>query len=84
MQARQEAFNAANHANFNAPVTVLNNSNFGIIQRAGGPRILRFALKAYFGSHPVTPNRHNWYHCSKEGIPCALPAQPEDCFQPPF
>ncbi|HZT33805.1 MAG TPA: TonB-dependent receptor [Bryobacteraceae bacterium] len=48
VEARAEAFNAINHANFNAPTTNLSNSKFGVIQGAGDPRILQFAMKLYF------------------------------------
>ena len=34
--------------NYNAPVTALNNANFGKIQSAGDPRIMQFALKVDF------------------------------------
>ena len=48
LEARAEAFNAINHANFNNPTTALNSSNFGKILGAGDPRILQFALKFHF------------------------------------
>ncbi len=48
LEARGEAFNAINHANFSNPTTSLNSSNFGKILGAGDPRILQFALKLHF------------------------------------
>ena len=36
-------FNVLNHTNFNAPVTALNNANFGKILSAGDPRIMQLA-----------------------------------------
>lgn len=48
MEARAEAFNAINHANFSNPTTSLSSSNFGRILGAGDPRILQFALKMHF------------------------------------
>jgi hypothetical protein len=48
LEARAEAFNAINHANFDGPTTNLSNSKFGIIASAQDPRILQFALKLYF------------------------------------
>ena len=48
VQFRWEVFNVLNHVNFNAPITALNNANFGKIQSAGDPRIMQFALKFNF------------------------------------
>ena len=48
LEARAEAFNAINHANFGNPTTSLSSSNFGKILTAGDPRILQFALKVHF------------------------------------
>lgn len=48
VQFRWEVFNVLNHVNFNAPVTALNNANFGKILTAGDPRIMQFALKFNF------------------------------------
>jgi hypothetical protein len=61
LEARFEAFNVINRANFDNPTTALNSSNFGLItgtaQAPGGslllpsigdPRILQFALKLHF------------------------------------
>ena len=45
IQFRWEVFNVMNHVNFNAPVSSLNSSSFGLIQSAGDPRIMQFALK---------------------------------------
>jgi len=45
IQFRWEVFNVINHVNFNAPVTSLNSASFGLIQAAGDPRIMQFALK---------------------------------------
>ena len=45
LQFRWEVFNVINRVNFNAPITALNNGNFGRIQSAGDPRIMQFALK---------------------------------------
>jgi hypothetical protein len=48
VQFRWEVFNVLNHVNFNAPITALNNANFGKIQTAGDPRIMQFAMKFNF------------------------------------
>lgn len=48
LEARAEAFNLTNHANFKAPTTALNNSKFGVITSASDPRIFQFAMKLYF------------------------------------
>jgi Carboxypeptidase regulatory-like domain len=48
LEARAEAFNAINHANYNGPATGLNSSTFGVISSAGDPRILQFAMKLHF------------------------------------
>ena len=48
LQFRWEVFNVLNHTNFNAPITALNNGNFGRIQSAQDPRIMQFALKYEF------------------------------------
>jgi hypothetical protein len=51
LQFRAEAFNLPNHVNpgtTNAPVTALNNPNFGRTQSAADPRILQLALKYVF------------------------------------
>jgi len=48
VEARAEAFNVINHANFSAPNTSLSSANFGRITSAGDPRILQFALKLHF------------------------------------
>ena len=53
LQARFEAFNAINHANFGNPATNLSSSTFGLITgtasgSVGEPRILQFALKLHF------------------------------------
>ncbi len=45
---RAEAFNVPNRMNANAPVTALNNANFGKIQTATDPRIMQFAVKWTF------------------------------------
>lgn len=61
-QARADAFNLLNHANFAAPVAVLNDPNFGLstqmlgsglgglsaLYQVGGPRSLQLALKLLF------------------------------------
>jgi hypothetical protein len=47
-ELRFEFFNVLNHVNFNAPVANLHSPTFGIIQSAGDPRILQFALKYSF------------------------------------
>jgi hypothetical protein len=47
-ELRFEFFNVLNHVNFNAPVANLRSPTFGIIQSAGDPRILQFALKYSF------------------------------------
>jgi hypothetical protein len=48
LEARFEAFNVINYANFNNPTTGMTSSNFGLITGAGDPRILQFALKLHF------------------------------------
>jgi hypothetical protein len=61
LEARFEAFNLINHANFDNPNGALNSSNFGLITATqsspggslllpsvGDPRILQFALKLHF------------------------------------
>ncbi len=48
LEARGEAFNVINHTNFNGPSTGLNSSTFGVINSAGDPRILQFAMKLHF------------------------------------
>ena len=48
IQFRWEVFNVLNHTNFNAPVTALNNANFGKILSAGDPRIMQAAVKFDF------------------------------------
>ena len=48
LESRAEAFNVINHTNFNGPTTGLNSSNFGVINSAGDPRILQFAMKLHF------------------------------------
>jgi hypothetical protein len=48
LEARGEAFNVINHANFGAPSSSLSSANFGRITSAGEPRILQFALKLHF------------------------------------
>jgi len=48
LQFRWEIFNVINRVNYGAPVTALNNANFGRILTAGDPRIMQFALKVDF------------------------------------
>jgi len=48
IQIRWEVFNVPNRLNANAPVTALNNANFGKILSAQDPRIMQFALKYVF------------------------------------
>jgi hypothetical protein len=54
LQFRWEIFNVINHTSFNAPVTALNNANFGRIigtpnaPGAQDPRIMQFAVKYEF------------------------------------
>ncbi len=48
LEVRGEAFNVINHTNFNGPTTNLSSSNFGVINGAGDPRILQFAMKLHF------------------------------------
>jgi hypothetical protein len=48
IQFRWEIFNVPNRLNANAPVTALNNANFGRILSAQDPRIMQFALKYVF------------------------------------
>lgn len=47
-QFRAEAFNVANHANFEAVDTGLGDGSYGQVTSAGDPRILEFALKLIF------------------------------------
>jgi hypothetical protein len=61
LEARAEAFNVINHANFDNPQNTLTSSQFGLITQTapapggslllpavGDPRILQFALKLHF------------------------------------
>ena len=61
LEARFEAFNVINRANFDNPTGAINSSNFGLITQTqqppsgslllasvGDPRILQFALKLHF------------------------------------
>ena len=48
LQFRWEIFNVINRVNLDAPVTALNNANFGRILTAGDPRIMQLALKYTF------------------------------------
>ena len=48
VEARFEAFNVINHANFNLPNVTFSNSQFGVISSALDPRILQFAMKLHF------------------------------------
>jgi hypothetical protein len=48
VQFRWEVFNILNHVRFNAPVSALNDANFGRILSAGDPRIMQFALRFQF------------------------------------
>ncbi|HKX33428.1 MAG TPA: carboxypeptidase regulatory-like domain-containing protein, partial [Blastocatellia bacterium] len=48
IQFRWEVFNAPNRLNANAPITTLNDANFGKILSAQNPRIMQFALKYVF------------------------------------
>ena len=48
LEARAESFNVINHTNFNGPATGLNSSTFGVINGAGDPRIMQFAMKLHF------------------------------------
>jgi hypothetical protein len=47
-QLRAEAFNIANHPNFDAVSTGLGSGNFGAVTGARDPRILEFAGKFVF------------------------------------
>ena len=47
-ELRFEAFNLANHPNFNNPDSTLSDSTFGQIQSDAGPRILQFAARFQF------------------------------------
>jgi hypothetical protein len=48
LEARCEAFNAINHANFTTVSASQNSSSFGRITAAADPRIMQFALKLMF------------------------------------
>jgi hypothetical protein len=61
LEARFEAFNVINHANFDNPTAAINSANFGLITATAGapggsllipsigdPRILQFAMKVHF------------------------------------
>jgi hypothetical protein len=48
VELRFEFFNVLNHVNFSPPVSNLHSSAFGVIQAAGDPWILQFALKYAF------------------------------------
>jgi hypothetical protein len=48
LEARGEAFNVSNSFRANAPITALNNNNFGRVLTAQDPRILQLALKFVF------------------------------------
>jgi hypothetical protein len=48
IQFRWEVFNVPNRLNANAPITTLNDANFGKILSAQNPRIMQFALKYVF------------------------------------
>ncbi|MDQ6758512.1 MAG: TonB-dependent receptor [Acidobacteriota bacterium] len=47
-QLRLDAFNAANHANFNNPNTTLTSASFGRITGSGSGRVLQVSLKCVF------------------------------------
>jgi hypothetical protein len=48
LEARGEAFNVSNSFRANAPITALNNNNFGRVLTAQDPRIVQLALKFLF------------------------------------
>ena len=48
LQFRGEMFNAFNHAQFNAPNSLVTAPNFGTISSAGAPRLVQFALRLMF------------------------------------
>jgi hypothetical protein len=48
LEARGEAFNVINHANYGNPTTALNSSNFGRILPAGDPRLMQLGMKLKF------------------------------------
>jgi hypothetical protein len=47
-ELRFEFFNLPNHTNFANPTTNLRSATFGVLESAGDPRILQFALKYSF------------------------------------
>ena len=48
VQFRVEFFNFFNHAQFGAPVTALNNPNYGRILSAREPRDIQFGLRIHY------------------------------------
>jgi Carboxypeptidase regulatory-like domain len=48
LQFRAEFFNAFNHAQFGLPDGNVNDATFGLVQSAGPPRLMQFALKLLF------------------------------------
>jgi hypothetical protein len=48
LEARAEAFNSINHANYNNPTTNFSSATFGKILGAADPRILQFGMKLHF------------------------------------
>jgi hypothetical protein len=48
LQFRAELFNTWNHAQFNAPNSATNTTNFGLISSARAPRLVQFGMKLLF------------------------------------
>jgi hypothetical protein len=56
-QLRFEAFNLFNHANFNNPVSSMNDANFGRIRSAETPRVIQLGVKLILADRPGAARR---------------------------